>query len=364
MDNINFIEQELFGNPISEFLICIGILLLGFILKHFGAGFLSKQSFRIFKAFSHNQFSEIFVDLLRKPIEQLLTLLILYFAFDRLSFPESWHLVVVEKIGLRWFIITVYQIALLVVITKILLKITDFFTFVLCNRTDATVSIELANFLKELIKVVIVIGSVFAGLRFIFSVNITALVASLGIGGLAVALAAQDTLSNLLASFIIYLDKPFKVGDTIETTDIKGIVEHVGFRTTRIRTVEKSLLTVPNKKMIDTALNNITLSEIRRVKTVLTLTYSTKSQQLLAIIDDIKKAIAVHPDTTDDYIVHFSELDSSSLNILVIYFVNGNEYENMMRVKEELNIQLMNIVEQHGCEFAFPSQTVYLQKND
>ena len=212
--------------------------------------------------------------------------------------------------------------------------------------------------MKELLKVVIVIIGVFAGLRFIFNVNVTALVASLGIGGLAVALAAQDTLSNLLASFIIYLDKPFKVGDSIETGDISGTIEHVGFRTTRIRTVDKTLLTVPNKKMIDSALNNITESEMKRVKMILNLNYSSNPGQILLIIDDIKKEIASHPQTTDNFVVHFTDIDQGSLNILVVYFVEGNEFENMLKVKEELNVKFMQIVEQHGCTFAIPSQTV------
>ena len=355
-------EQELFGNPLREFAICIGLLVLGFLLKRFCATFFSRQFFRIIKGFTSNQFSEEFVALERKPLEQLITLIILYFAFDRLKFPDAWKLVALDKIGLRWFISTVYQLAVFIVVTKMLLRATDYFTYFLQNRIESPLSKELSNFLKELLKVVIVILCIFAELRFIFSVNITALVASLGIGGLAVALAAQDTLTNLLASFIIYLDKPFKVGDSIETGDISGTIEHVGFRTTRIRTVDKTLLTVPNKKMIDSAMNNITESEIKRVKIDLNLTYNSKPNQLLDIIEDIKKAIISHPQTTENYVVHFTDMETSSLNILVVYFVKGNDYENMLKVKEDLNFKFMEIVEQHGCTFAFPTQTVYLNK--
>ncbi len=362
MEKIRFLDQEIFGNPISAYIICIGFLFSGFILKRYGARFMSQASFRIIRGFSKNKFSEEFVELLKSPFEQLLALIILFLAFDHLNFPASWHLVPVSKIGLRWAISTTYQILVFVVITKILLRATDFFSYVLQNRDDAPISRELANFLKELLKVLLVIICAFTALRFIFDVNITALVASLGIGGLAVALAAQDTLTNLLASFTIYLDKPFKVGDLIETGEIKGTVEYVGFRTTRLRTLDKSLLTVPNKKMIDSALNNITLSEMRRVRIVLNLTYKSQTEQILSIVGDLKKVIGEHPDTNDDYVVHFTDISSSSLNILVLYFVNGNEYEKMLTVKEEINIKIMKIVEQHGCEFAFPTQTVYLQK--
>ncbi len=230
--------------------------------------------------------------MLRKPIEQMLTLVILYLAFDRLTFPENWHLASYEHMGVRRIIYKLWLIATFVVGTRILLRTIDFFTLVMAERKEATISAELANFLKELFKVLIVIICVFAGLRFIFEMNITAVVASLGIGGLAVALAAQDTLANLLGSFIIYLDKPFKVGDQVESGDIKGKVEHVGFRTTRIRTVDKSLLTVPNKKLIDTALKNATISESKRINFILNLSTNSTPEQINAIIIDIRTGIA------------------------------------------------------------------------
>ena len=355
--DITFLDNKLY-----DLLLFAVILIIGLLFKRFGAKFLSKQSFRIFKSFSSNQFSEIFIELLRKPLEQLITVLVIYFAFERLNFPSTWQLVPVDKIGIRLIMLVVWQIAFFIVVCRILLRTTDFFTFVLINRESLPISPELGNFLKELIKVLIVVLCLFAGLRIIFHVNITALVASLGIGGLAVALAAQDTLANLLGSFVIYLDKPFKTGDLIEAGEIKGRVEHVGFRTTRIRTLEKSLLTVPNKKLIDVALNNITLSEARRVKFELGLTYASKSNQILDIITDIKTVLLNHPKIGEDITVHFTDFSTSSLNILVLYFVMSNEYELMVEVKEEVNMEIMAIIEKHGCEFAFPTQTIYVQK--
>lgn len=359
---MNWFERDivLLENSLNDVLIFAAILVLGILFKRFGAKVLSKQSFRIFKAFSHNQFSEVFVELLRKPVEQFIMVLVVYFAFERLKFPEAWNLADINEYGIRRLVLVSWQIAFFTVLGRILLRATDFFTHVLINRQESPVSPELGNFLKELIKVVLVVLCVFAALRFIFHVNITALVASLGIGGLAVALAAQDTLANLLGSFIIYLDKPFKAGDLIETGDIKGKVEHVGFRTTRIRTLEKSLLTVPNKKLIDSALNNITLSDSRRVRFELGLTYKSSSEQILGIVEDVKAVLAQHSMINEDFTVRFSDFSSSSLNILVVYFVNSNEYDKMIEVKEFINVQVMAIVEKHGCEFAYPTQTVYV----
>lgn len=362
MQEIRLFEHQFLGNSILDFCICLAILLFGFLLKRYGATFLSRQSIRLFKRVSQDHESDQLVLAIRKPVEQFLALIILYIAFDYLTFPDEWHFRPVTEYGIRWLIFTVWLIAMFVVGGRILLRTTDYFAFILSHREESPFSAELASFIKELIKVLIIVMVLFAGLHFIFHVNITALVASLGIGGLAVALAAQDTLANLLGSFIIYLDKPFGAGDTIETNDIKGTVEHVGFRTTRIRTVEKSLLTVPNKKLIDTALNNITLSAARRVRMTIALSYGTKSDQIHAVIDGIKKAIQDHPKVGDDFTVRFDTFDNGSLNILVVYFVQSNEYDIMIEVKEELNFKLMQIVEQNGCTFALPAQNIFVKQ--
>ncbi|MFA6262298.1 MAG: mechanosensitive ion channel family protein [Bacteroidia bacterium] len=356
-------EELLSNNEWINWLWFVGILLTGFVLKRFAAKLVSKTTYVFFKKVSQNLLSDEFVQLLRKPIEQLFTLIILYLAFNRLHFPESWDLVPASQYGMRWFILVVFKIAVLVVVVKIMLKGIDFAALVVKNRQEET-SPGLIVFVRELIKIVLMTLALFAGLRFIFNVNITALVASLGIGGLAVALAAQDTLANLLGSFIIYLDSPFKPGDTIEFGDTSGTVEHVGFRSTRIRTFHKSLQIVPNKKIADSILNNITSTEMRRVKFMLNLTYQTTAEQMREMTEELKRIISEHPDTLPNCTVHFFGFGSSSLDILVLYFVNSNEYEYMLRVKEEINLQIMLAVKEKGLEFAFPSQTLYLSKTE
>jgi MscS family membrane protein len=283
-------------------------------------------------------------------------------AFNRLNFPETWNIDGIENFGLRWVIEAVFEIALITVITKLILKTADYISFVLMEGDVEHLNFDLIRFIKELSKIIIIIIAFFVALRLAFEVNITALIASLGIGGLAIALAAQDTIANLFGSFIIYLDKPFKVSDQIEISDVKGVVERVGFRTTRVRTYDRSLVTVPNKKMVDSTLNNISLSEERRVKFLLQLTYESKSKDILNIITEIKNTIANNQDTSDEMNVNFTEFDSSSLSILVIYFVKSNLYEKKIEVKQQINLAIMEIVEQNNCKFAYPTQTVFLGK--
>ena len=361
---MEILNNTFLENPIREYLIFAGILAFGFLLKRLFATIISKQTFRIFKGFAKNQYHEKFLQLFRKPFEQLLTLIILFIAFNRLNFPESWNFDAIEHFGVRWVIEAAYEIALIIVIAKLVLKSADFIAFVLIESDLEHTNFDLIRFLKELSKITIVIFAFFIALGLAFEVNITALIASLGIGGLAIALAAQDTIANLFGSFIIYLDKPFKAGDQIEISDVKGIVERVGFRTTRVRTLDRSLVTVPNKKMVDSTLNNISLSEERRVKFKLNLTYKSKSDAILNIISQIKEVIKNHDKTSDEITVNFTDFDASSLSLLIIYFVQTNRYEDLVEVKEDINIAIIKIVEENNCEFAYPTQTVYLEKID
>lgn len=356
------LEIKFLENPLREYLVCAAILLFGFLLKRLFANIVSKQTFRIFKGITKNQYYDKFLELFRTPFEQLISLIIIFAAFNRLNFPDAWNFDKIEKFGVRWVLEAVFEIALITVITKLVLKAIDFIAYVLSESDIEHVNIDLIRFLKELTKVIVVIFAFFITLGLAFEVNITALIASLGIGGLAIALAAQDTIANLFGSFIIYLDKPFKVGDQIEISDVKGIVERVGFRTTRVRTLERTLVTVPNKKMVDSTLNNLSLSHERRVKFILQLTYDSKSRNILSIIDEVKQVISEHPNTSDEMTVHFTDFDSSSLNILVIYYVKSIVYEVMVTTKEEINVQIMDIVERNHCQFAYPTQTVVLSK--
>ncbi len=357
-----FYNQVFLDNTLFQYFIALGILLFGFLLKRVSARIISRQSFRFVKSISHNQYSEVFVTLFLKPVEQFITVMVIYFALDRLHFPTAWDIDPIEKFGVRWLIEALFEIAIIVVFTRIALRVIDFISYVFIHSEDTEVNKDLVRFIKELAKVLAIILSFFVILAQAFEVNITALIASLGIGGLAVALAAQDTIANLFGSFIIYLDKPFSVGDLVEAGDIKGYIEKIGFRTTRVRTLDMSLLTVPNKKMVDAALNNITQSTQRRVKFSLQLTYDAKSENILNIINQIKAEIDSHPDICDETTVRFSEIGASSLNILVLYFVNSNEYEKMIEVKETLNIKIMHIVENNHCSFAYPTQTIHLEK--
>lgn len=359
------LNEVFIGNSLRNWIVCGSVLLFALLFNHLLAKLLSKGSFRFFKSFSDKRFHAVFTEMLHKPFVQLINLIAIYLAFQHLRFPESWNLAVASEFGVKWVIHALYAILLIIAFANLFLKGVDFWEYVMHQQEDGTISPDLATFIKRFSQVIIYIGAFFTILAKAFEVNITAVVTSLGIGGLAIALAAQDTLANLIASFIIYLDKPFKVGEIVELGDIRGVVEKIGFRTTRIRTFDKSLLIVPNKKIIDSNLNNISQSNQRRVKFTIGLTYQSAPQSILQIIEEIKVAIrAQSPATAEEMTVRFSDFDASSLSILVIYFVNSNEFEAMVEVKEKINVRIMEIVEQFGCSFAYPTQTLFLNKEN
>ena len=139
-------------------------------------------------------------------------------------------------------------------------------------------------------------------------------------------------------------------------------MEKVGFRSTRIRTFDKSLVTLPNKKMIDAELDNLGMRPVRRVKFNIGLTYDTSIEQIKAIVTDIQNMINEHEKTDQEGKVRFQEFGSSSLDILVIYYVNSPKWDDLIDVREDINYKIMEIVKKHNSDFAFPSTTVYLQK--
>jgi MscS family membrane protein len=198
------LNEMFLGNSLRNWIVCGGVLLFTLLFNHLLAKLLSKGSFRFFKRFSDRRFHTVFTEILHKPFVQLINLLALYLAFQHLRFPESWNMAVVSEFGVKWIINVLYTILLIFAFSNLFLKGVEFWEYAIHHQEEATISPDLATFIKRFAQVIIFVGAFFTILAKAFEVNITAVVTSLGIGGLAIALAAQDTLANLIASFIIF----------------------------------------------------------------------------------------------------------------------------------------------------------------
>ncbi|WP_202621780.1 mechanosensitive ion channel family protein [Pontibacter russatus] len=360
------LAYEFLGNTVRDFLIFAGILLFGFIFKTVLSRLLSRILYKLVNRFTAGEDNQqAFKRLLIQPLEVLLFLVFMYFAFVALNYPLDPTEIRDGDHIIKAFAFRTYQVFVIVALTWVILRFVDFIGLIFKLRAEKTASKlddQLVPFFKDFSKVLIVLFSFLAMLGLVFGVNVAGLVAGLGVGGLAIAFAAKESLENLLASFTIFLDQPFVVGDLVQVAELVGVVEKIGFRSTRIRTLEKSFVTLPNKFMIDKPLDNLTLRTFRRAKFDISLTYHTSSEQMRAITRDIQAFIDSHPRTNSDGRVRFLNLASHSKDVMVLYFVDTMDWNEYIDVKEEINYKIVEIVGRHGAAFAMPTQTLYLKR--
>jgi len=230
-------------------------------------------------------------------------------------------------------------------------------------RFHSDLSREMGDFILKIVK--ILIGGIGLGAMLqVWGINVTALIASLGLGGLAIALAAKDTASNLFGSFALLADKSIRIGEWIKVGETEGVVEAIGMRTTKIRSFEQSLITVPNQLVANTPIENYSRRGIRRIKMRIGLTYSTTSQQINKIVEEIKYMLHNHEhiSSKDTLLVNFESFGDSALNVFIYTFTSTANWENYLNIREDVHHKIMQIVEENHASFAFPSQSIYVEQ--
>jgi MscS family membrane protein len=232
------------------------------------------------------------------------------------------------------------------------------------TQTESALDDQLVPFVAKTLKIFLVITGVLVVAQNM-GYSISGLIASLGIGGIAVAMAAKDTISNVFGSIMILIDRPFTVGDWIKTEDFEGVVEEVGFRSTRIRTFAKTLVNVPNSIMANIVIDNIDARPKRRVKMRIGLTYGTPVGKMQAAIEGIEDILRKHIGVDQNFfLVKFDEFEDSSLSIFLYYFTKTTHWAEYLQVRQEVNMQIMELLDSLGLEFAFPTRTVHLEQSN
>ncbi|MGY9072887.1 MAG: mechanosensitive ion channel family protein [Acidimicrobiales bacterium] len=250
-----------------------------------------------------------------------------------------------------------------VAIIMVAYRAIDIVVDVLARRASATETM-LDDSLVPLLRTSMRLIVAAVGILFVLQnldVNVSSLVAGLGLGGLAVALAAQDTVRNVLGGATIFADKPFEVGDWVIVDGVEGTVETVGFRSTRVRTFYNSLVSVPNGNLMNAGIDNMGKRRWRRYKTTLGVGYHTTPDQMQAFVEGIRALITANPGMRQDYyMVEFHGFGATSLDVLVYCFMDAADWNEELRTRHVLNLDIMRLAESLRVDFAFPTQTLHI----
>ncbi|SNQ60247.1 Small-conductance mechanosensitive ion channel [Candidatus Methanoperedens nitroreducens] len=349
------LNQSLFGISVKKLGLFFTIILLTFIIKSIFMYTLSQKLTVLVKK-TKTELDDQVLSAIKSPLGYLILLQGFYLAIQSLQLSENiWN-----------FVYAIYILAFSFIILFFLFKIIDIIAYYLyreAKKTDSTLDDQLIPLLVKSLRILVVtLGILFILQNKPFDYNITSLLAGLGIGGLAFALAAQNTVSNLFGSITIFSDKPFQLGDWISVGEIEGTVEEVGFRTTRVRQFDQALVTVPNSQFINTGIINYSAMKKRRINFNLGITYGTSTGKIEEAVAGIKKII--EEDEKFDhsfYMVRFTEFGAYSLNIFIYCFTKTTDWAESLAIREELNLKIMRLLEELGIEIAFPSQTIYLK---
>ena len=358
--SLGFLADEiLWGVPVWKLGLALLIIFLGFlsrrIIRRLFSGFLRKRAKK-----SDARWDDDVIQYMPAPIALLVQIALWHLAAVLFELP-------MEPFEIRTYVFNGLQVAIVGGVVWLTFAVIEVLSRSLTRRareTESRLDDLIVPMLRKTLKFFI---AIVAGIWVIQNMgySVTSLIASLGIGGLALALAAQDTVSNFFGSVVVFTDRPFQVGDWVELDGIEGTIEEVGFRTTRIRQFDKALVILPNSKFTSTPIRNYSQRSKRRIKMTVGLTYETDAAQMQTFLDETRKLLKKHPALDQSFhFVHFVEFGASSLDVQFYCFTTTTVWLEWLQARESLMLQIMELVARLGLEMAFPTQTVYLRDED
>jgi MscS family membrane protein len=347
-------KNQFMGIWLWQYVAVACLILLTFILHKIFSLFFRRILIKFISKLERTDSIKELVQSIANPISLFLVFWLFAKLFPVLSFP----------VEVTHYVLLAVEVALPIFVMLVALRLVDFVSYHLkrmAANTSTTMDDQLVPLVRKTGKIVVVAVTVIYALQRL-EFNITALLAGVSIGTLAFALAAQDTIRNLFGSIMIFVDRPFQVGDWINLSGLEGTVEEVGFRSTRIRTFYDSVISIPNGKLADMTIDNMGLRRYRRYRTMLTLTYDTPPALLEAFILGVRQIIEAHPHTRkDNYAVYFNEFGSTYLGVLLNTFFITPDTPTELAAKQELMLQILRLAEELGVRFAFPTQTLHIE---
>jgi len=348
---MKFLDQVYFDNSLRSYIAVALAIFVAFLVKRIISKYAAVLLFKLVKRKASKIDRVKFVTLIISPIERLLLVLISFFALEGLNFPNA-LMVTFHNVTSRDVIDGITSAIIILCFVSVIIRFMDFLVLLIKDKsTDDKTSPgqhQLLFFFKDLIRVIIIIIGIVFIIKFSLKINIGSLLTGLSIVGAALALSARESLENLIASFIIFFDKPFETGDLVKVNNVTGTVERIGLRSTRVRTPEKSMVTVPNKQMVDSILDNWSMRDSIRNEIKTLLSPHTSSEDLEKAITGIKEILAAKQDDVKNFSVYLQEINNDSAVVMVIYFTKFPLVaDDLNKLKEDINIAIKKLQEKH-----------------
>ena len=357
-----FLNSEIFGIKYSQLLVSFLFIFFTLTLRRFIVkkvlGLIAKQA-----AKTENEWDDALIKAIRPPLEALILTYGMWLAIRALPQPvEPFNLKILVKISGQMLVLIISSWGI-----WRLLSVFDEILKIKAKDPEHWLDIGIVPLIGMSLRILVMIT---AGIVIAQNLgySVSGLVASLGLGGAALALASKDTVANLFGSLMIVIDKPFKVGDWIKGSDFEGVVEEIGFRSTRIRTFGKTIENIPNNLLANIKVENMDRRKdnglnVRRIKMTVGVDYGVNAEKMETILTGIKE-ILKNDDGVDQrmtQLVRFTDFGESTLDIFLYYFADSADWDYYLSVRERVNMKIMRLLESNGATLAFPSQSIYLE---
>ena len=349
----NFLQQVYWGNTVQDYLWVAGVILFVIILNRFISRVLANLLCRLFKKSWKSFDQKTFIELVVQPLGIFVVIVVCIIALYRLSFPDELN-VTLYRYSLQSIFLSIGITIQIVAFIWVVLRIIDFIANVLDERARRTLDQsdnQLIVFFRDLLKVLMGIIGLLLILKFAFNYQIGSLLTGLSIVGAAIALALRESLENLIASFVIFFDKPFTTGDNVKVQNITGIVERIGLRSTRIRSDQKTYVSVPNKQMVDSILDNISLRTQQRNELLLQISPATPSPKVEELIKELKEFLSTIREL-QVYNVFFVDINMQAYAIMVEFFLPAAYLSEFNKIRQQLNLFALQTIEKLEIKIA------------
>ncbi len=343
------LEQTYFNNTLQTWAVSFGIIILSMLLGKVVYWIFSKIV-RGFTSRTETKLDDIIVDMIEEPMVFFLISAGIWFGLKQLTLPEALNSAINNSFQVL--------LALLVgwLVSRLFDAICEEYLAPWAEKSENDLDDQLLPILRKSVKTAIWAFAVIIGLNNA-GYDVGALIAGLGIGGLALAMAAKDTVSNIFGGVTVFTDQPFKINDRIKIAGFDGTVVEIGVRSTRLETLEGRIVTIPNSKFADAPVENISREPSRKIVLNLGLTYDTAPEKMQQAMDMLQQINEANPNTEDKQIISFNGFGDFAMNIMFIYYISKGA--DIANTQTEINMEILRQFNVNGLEFAFPTQTIY-----